>query len=247
VRGWLPTRLALAVVLGVAVYPMPARAEDTPQTNREAAKREAATFGMIALALRDPPDPHHASRWWERTDLGPHEMRMPHFGESPGGLALSGVGLGAGGSGQGSKHEGVGTVGEGKGVDADAVDHGRGRLDEAHANALAKAMAAGSHLSSETIFRIVRQSYGAMNLCYERGLRFAPTLHGRIAVKYTIEQNGTVSLAADRDSDLPDPDIVACVVRGFLNLSFPSSSSGRVTVVYPIEFRPDAEGGVGVP
>jgi hypothetical protein len=195
---------------------------------------------MIALALSDPPSAHPAaSPWWARTDLGPREMWVPHVGEAAGGLALSGVGSGAGGLGQGTKHEGVSTVGQGNGVAADDVDHGRGHFGEAHANVLAKAMEANNHLSSETIFRVVQQSHGGMMLCYERGLRVSPSLHGRIAVKFSIEQSGTVSLAAARDSDVPDADVVACVVRGFLNLSFPSSASGRVTVVYPIELSPE--------
>jgi hypothetical protein len=90
------------------------------------------------------------------------------------------------------------------------------------------------------IQRIVRQNFGRFRLCYESGLRTKPTLQGRVAVKFVIDETGAVKSAQDGGSDLPDPHVVSCVVRGFGNLSFPQPEGGVVTVVYPIIFDPGA-------
>jgi hypothetical protein len=71
-------------------------------------------------------------------------------------------------------------------------------------------------------------------MCYEDGLRTNPTLQGRVAVKFAIDRSGSVSVASDGGSDLPDQKVVQCVVRGFQNLSFPEPQGGIVTVIYPI-------------
>jgi hypothetical protein len=205
-------------------------------------KREIASFGMIALVKEDPPT-SHAAQWWTRTDLGPTEestkMWAQSVGDGYGGLALSGIGLGGGGRVDGASGEGVHTVGGGQGVaELDALDHGRGHLAEG-GKASAKVPESGDQPTPLAIQRIVRQGFGALRLCYDWGLRSSPHLHGRVVVKFSIEHDGSVSTAADRDSDLPDADVVSCVVRGFLNLSFPRSANGRVTVVYPLLFTPE--------
>jgi hypothetical protein len=88
------------------------------------------------------------------------------------------------------------------------------------------------------IQRIVRQHFGRFRLCYESGLRTTPTLAGRVAVKFTIDKSGAVAAPADGGSDLPDKAVVACVVKGFANMSFPQPESGTVVVTYPIIFAP---------
>jgi hypothetical protein len=42
----------------------------------------------------------------------------------------------------------------------------------------------------------------------------------------------------DSGSDLPDPHVIKCVIRGFQSLRFPEPEGGIVTVVYPIIFSP---------
>ena len=93
-------------------------------------------------------------------------------------------------------------------------------------------------LPPEVIQRIVRQSFGRFRLCYENGLRTSPELSGRVTVKFVIDRSGAVSTAADGGSDLPDPKVIDCIVRGFGNLLFPQPEGGIVTVIYPILFTP---------
>jgi hypothetical protein len=96
-------------------------------------------------------------------------------------------------------------------------------------------------LPPEVIQRIVRQHFGRFHLCYENGLRTNPKLAGTVKVRFTISKSGDVSQAADSGSDLPDKGVVACVVKGFANVSFPQPDSGAVIVVYPIVFAPGGE------
>jgi hypothetical protein len=96
----------------------------------------------------------------------------------------------------------------------------------------------GGRIPAEVIQRIVRENFGRFRFCYEGGLRASPGLEGRVAVKFVIDRSGAVALATDGGSDLPDREVVQCVVRGFGSLSFPPPEAGMVTVVYPILFQP---------
>ena len=93
-------------------------------------------------------------------------------------------------------------------------------------------------LPPEDIQSVVRQSYGAIRTCYEAGLGRNPSLNGRVAARFVIERDGSVSNVADAGSDLPDPEAVSCVVNSFTTLRFPMPDGGIVKVVYPIIFDP---------
>jgi hypothetical protein len=95
-------------------------------------------------------------------------------------------------------------------------------------------------LPPEVISRIVRQNFGRFRLCYEQGLRRDPELRGRVAVKIAIAHDGATSSAEDAGSELPNREVVACVVRSFGSLSFPSPTVGTASVVFPLLFDPGA-------
>jgi MYXO-CTERM domain-containing protein len=94
-------------------------------------------------------------------------------------------------------------------------------------------------LPSEVITRIVRQNFGRFRLCYENGLRANPNLTGKVAVQFEIDGTGAVTSQKNGGSDLPDPNVIACIVRGFGNMSFPESEDKKpVSVLYPIILGP---------
>jgi hypothetical protein len=94
-------------------------------------------------------------------------------------------------------------------------------------------------LPPEVVARIVSFNSGGARLCYERGLRANPRLSGRIAVRFVIDRSGAVSAAAEgQGSTLPDPEVVGCVVRSFLSLSFPQPDEGIATVLYRLDLSP---------
>jgi Ca-activated chloride channel family protein len=152
---------------------------------------------------------------------------------------------------------------------AELSDHGFGeRVADAPTGALgsgvplsdpldaAHGALAGSHLASppqvrmcmttvsgrlppEVIQRIVRLQAGRFRACYERGLMKNPQLAGRVLTRFVIDLAGQVASASDAGSDLPDPEVVACVVRGLYSLDFPEPEGGIITVVYPFMFSSD--------
>jgi hypothetical protein len=101
----------------------------------------------------------------------------------------------------------------------------------------------GGHLPPEVIQYIVRREYGRLRLCYENDLRANPNLQGRVATRFIIERDGTVSHVSTAGSDFPVRYTVACVVRVFETMCFPPIEDGVVAVVYPIAFSPESGDG----
>jgi len=188
-----------------------AELEAEKQAAKASAIEEAAQFGMIGiLGARDAGSPS----LFDRDDFG-----------STGGLGLSGIGEG-GGRSEGIGLGNIGTLHR---------DGGAGRPSSIRQGAVT----VNGRLPPEVIQRIVRQNFGRFRVCYQDGLKKNPSLQGRIAVKYTIDRDGSVKGApADGGSDLPDPSVVQCVVRAFQNISYPEPEGGIVTVVYPMIFTP---------
>src|SRR5262249_40363330 len=91
-------------------------------------------------------------------------------------------------------------------------------------------------LPPEIIQRIVRANFGRFRSCYENALLHDPGLAGRVTVRFLIGRDGAVSSVQDGGSNLPNPEVVSCVLRAFYGLSFPQPEGGVVTVSYPIVF-----------
>ncbi len=213
---------------------------------RAACEPKANAYLDRPKAVRAEPT-SRTGPWWMRDDLGPPTsgpyagMWNETLGERAG-LSLSGVGEGAAAAPATAVRMGaVATVGHGEGgVDPDTVDNAHSRVAGSYTMLiLPKIVAADYQLAPEAIQRVVRQNYGRFNVCYEAKLRTNPALAGGVAVKFAIDRTGTVAMAQDRASDLPDPDVVSCIVRAFANLAFPPSADGYATVVYALSFRPE--------
>lgn len=223
-------------------------------------KQEVELFGMIGIMGGGlPRDPNaHSSPWGDVYKGSDAESKMGGlFGETADdmfgyGLGLSGPGEGGGGKGAGVGIDGIGnTVGGGGGGpgkwgygkgDKDGLGNGHG-VGGGHHVAKPPQMremnlSSNGRLPAEVIQRIVRQNFGRFRNCYEGGLRANPGLTGRVATRFVIDRNGSVSTSQDAGSDLPDQAVTQCVVRSFASLSFPQPEGGIATVTYPIMFTP---------
>jgi hypothetical protein len=96
-------------------------------------------------------------------------------------------------------------------------------------------------LPPEVIQQIVRDEYARLRGCYEEGLRRDPNLTGRVATRFVIARDGSVSQVSDGGSDLPDPVALECIFDVFRTLKFPRPDGGIITVVYPIVFSPASD------
>jgi hypothetical protein len=63
-----------------------------------------------------------------------------------------------------------------------------------------------------------------------------PTAHGRTAVRFAIEPTGEVSSACISYYEIPDGDLLECVVDTFKSLRFEKPNK-LTTVVYPVSFE----------
>ena len=92
-------------------------------------------------------------------------------------------------------------------------------------------------LPPEVVQRVVRDGFAGIRSCWADAFRKNPTLKGRVAVKYVIGRDGSVMDARDAASDLPDPDVVTCVVGAFRKFSYPQPEGGIVVVEWPMFFN----------
>jgi hypothetical protein len=100
-------------------------------------------------------------------------------------------------------------------------------------------------LTPVVIQGVIRKSFDSFRLCYENGTKSNPNLQGRVQVRFIIDRSGATTKAENFGSDLPDPEVIACVVREYDKMSFPRPAQGLVTVVYPIVFSPGDEPDAG--
>jgi hypothetical protein len=220
--------------------------------SRQAALEDAANFGFAGmLASLQKDDPNAPSSPWSNGAIGMDSVSANGnmWGALPGdaygtGLGLSGTGLGAGGLGTGVGLGFIDTAGHGSGTCAGSHCQGFGNsggiIGGGHTPRAAKLRVTDTKVSGrippEVIQRVVRQNFGRFRACYEAGLRNNPSLQGRVAVAFTVGRDGSVGSAQSAGSDLPDSNVVSCVVKQFYGLSFPAPEDGIVRVSYPIMF-----------
>ena len=90
----------------------------------------------------------------------------------------------------------------------------------------------------ELIQHVVRRHYETFRTCFEAGLGRNTKLSGRVAARFVVGRDGLVSNVANGGSDLPDPEVVSCVLKAFYSMRFLPPEDGIVTVVYPIMLQP---------
>lgn len=91
-------------------------------------------------------------------------------------------------------------------------------------------------LDRAEVDRVIKQNMASIRYCYQKDLQTHPGLSGKIAVKFTIAADGTVSSATTRPSP-PMPAVEACLTARFLRMQFPEPKGGGMALVtYPFLF-----------
>ena len=218
-----------------------------PQIARTAAIDDARNFGMIGMLNVMNGGSAVTAPWGGETSLGsdPRDANGNMWGSSlddaagAGGLGLSGLEQGGGGKGEGIGIDRIRTIGANLGGPGGFNRQFKPRDHKTSAPIVRpQGVTTSGRLPAEIIQRTVRQNFGRFRFCYEQALRQNPNLQGRVAVRFVIGRDGSVSQVSNGGSDLPDQNAVSCVVRSFYGMSFPSPENGIVTVTYPILFQP---------
>ena len=96
-----------------------------------------------------------------------------------------------------------------------------------------------NYIPPEIIMKPIRNRAACFRGCYRAGLARNETLSGRMVVRFVIDIDGWVRKARVWESELADSDVVDCVRRAFVGLSYPKKrEGGPVTIVYPLQFTP---------
>jgi hypothetical protein len=84
----------------------------------------------------------------------------------------------------------------------------------------------------------VRTAYPDFRRCYEDGLRRDASLRGRVALRFHVDADGTVTQVNVIDNQLPDCMVVSCMRDRMRSLVFPKTEK-PTDVVYPINLQPE--------
>ncbi len=85
--------------------------------------------------------------------------------------------------------------------------------------------------------RAIRSRLRAIQACYEHRLNLNPTLNGKVAIEFRVEEVGSVSHVRITDNTTGDSGMDECVAAPLRSLRFnPGPTGGFVTVAYPFVF-----------
>lgn len=89
------------------------------------------------------------------------------------------------------------------------------------------------------VVRTIRARLRAIQRCYETELRRDPTLAGKVTVRFTIVERGTVSNASATENTTGSAAVANCVVSAIRRFRFnPGPDGGSVDFSYPFVFAP---------
>jgi TonB family protein len=150
-----------------------------------------------------------------------------------GDAALRGVKTGTGGSGKVANISGLRGAGSIAGGDT-----GAGSTEKRITGIVkSEAPAVDGALDPSLVSKEVRTRIGAIKACYERALKRNPNLSGKVKVRWTITEAGTVSAVEIEEDSMGDNEVSSCIKGLVSRWRFPAPSGGSVDVVYPFVFQ----------
>lgn len=93
-------------------------------------------------------------------------------------------------------------------------------------------------LDKSLIDAVIKRNMSQIRYCYTRASTQDPSLgHGRLAVRFTVQKDGTVERASMSCSDLDNQEFEDCVAGRFGKFQFPKPKGGGIVIVkYPFMF-----------
>jgi TonB family protein len=150
-----------------------------------------------------------------------------------GDASLRGVKTGTGGSGKVANISGL----RGAGSIARGDTGGGATEKKVRGVVRSEAPAVDGELDPSLVSKEVRTRIGAIKACYERALKRNPNLSGKVKIRWTITQAGTVSGVEIDEDSMGDSEVTSCIKSLVSRWRFPAPSGGSVEVVYPFVFQ----------
>ncbi len=164
----------------------------------------------------------------------------------------SGVGVAAAGTGSLRAKSGGGTGSTGSlgslkragGADATSARKEGGALTERAVKGKISLKGGGDiggtgEFDSSSVVRAIKARLRAIKSCYENQLKSNPSLAGKVAVSFTIQQSGSVTGVKATENTSGSSALATCIVSKVRTLRFnPGPTGGSVTYSYPFVFAP---------
>jgi outer membrane biosynthesis protein TonB len=97
-----------------------------------------------------------------------------------------------------------------------------------------------SDIDQAKLGAFVRARMGLIKSCYENALKRNPNLKGRLVVRFTILETGSVTDIGAAQNTLNAPDVATCIMNTMRSWRTQFRPSGPVTVEYPFLFTPSS-------
>lgn len=137
----------------------------------------------------------------------------------------SGITISTNGKAGGQGTTGMGSVGEGK-----TGTGGVGLIEE-------EGDIIGG-LDRDIIAGYIKSQLGQILYCYERQLSANPDLYGKVAIKFTIDGDGSVETQRIGSTTLRNQTVEGCILQKVSKWKFPAPKGGtKVLVTYPFLFK----------
>jgi hypothetical protein len=94
-------------------------------------------------------------------------------------------------------------------------------------------------LTSAQVDDVVSAGFKLYAHCFRAGIAEDLQLKGRLALRFTVNEDGNVSDVKDAGSELDDPSVIDCAAEAFYAFSFERPQGGPVRVTCPILFNQD--------
>ena len=92
-------------------------------------------------------------------------------------------------------------------------------------------------LAKTQIDYVIKKNIEPIRQCYIDGLKKNPSIQGSLQIQFIIANDGSVSKAKVKRSELKDPYIGNCIVNQFKQFTFPKPHGGGIVIItYPFAF-----------
>ena len=88
------------------------------------------------------------------------------------------------------------------------------------------------------ISKVVKARMGAIKFCYEKELQTYPDLQGKVTMKWTIEEDGSISSVGVDSDTLKNKRVIKCMRHTVKKLRFDKPQGGICVIRWPFVFQP---------